>query len=183
MKTFIFGAGASIPFFNPALNTDYLTHRVCDKTEWDNVIKKYIKSGTDRKMFLTSDTVYDIIKRIVRLTPDVNFEKVVEIIDKISSFGMDWLCNKTMLSNFISVMDDESANRLKGKYRGEWTIIPFLAREIIAESIINKQENEKSSDYAKLSGLQHNLFASVCKQDAQVNVMSLNYDDCIYDSL
>ena len=28
MKTFIFGAGASIPFFDPLLNTSYLTGKV-----------------------------------------------------------------------------------------------------------------------------------------------------------
>ena len=41
MKTFVFGAGASIPFFDPRLNTQYLADKVCDIVEWQRVIAKY----------------------------------------------------------------------------------------------------------------------------------------------
>lgn len=41
MQTIIFGAGASVPYFNPRLSTSYLTSKVSDFNEWDRVMKKY----------------------------------------------------------------------------------------------------------------------------------------------
>ena len=43
MQTIIFGAWASVPYFDPRLSTSYLTSKVSDINEWDRVIKKYMQ--------------------------------------------------------------------------------------------------------------------------------------------
>lgn len=64
----------------------------------------------------------------------------------------------------------------------EWCDIPFLLREIIAESILDLQNQYKISDFQQLIDLQHKFIEAVCNIDDENSVMSLIYDDCVYDS-
>lgn len=89
MKTLIFGAGASIPFFKPVLNTAYLTNKVCDKTEWDRVIDKVRAYKGEEHVIVESSIIMSIIDAIRKFQPTANFEQIAEVIDKISSYGFD----------------------------------------------------------------------------------------------
>ena len=57
MKTFVFGAVASIPFFDPRLNTRYLTSKVCDFAEWQRVIAKYLRFNPNINIASPNDVV------------------------------------------------------------------------------------------------------------------------------
>lgn len=52
MKTFIFGAGASRDFFNPVLDTTYLTNKVCDQQEWGEIFPQVIFYKKGYRAFL-----------------------------------------------------------------------------------------------------------------------------------
>jgi hypothetical protein len=65
----------------------------------------------------------------------------------------------------------------------EWRDVPFIFREIIAESILELENNYKGTNYKKLSGLQTAFFNSICQRSDEVSILSFNYDDCVYDSL
>lgn len=183
MKTFIFGAGASIPFFSPTLNTSYLTSKICDKAEWDRVMDKYRKNNGKNHMLVSSDTVICVINQILSIQPNANFEQIAEVIDKISSYGYDGIPINNLMNILIHVMNTGFIPSNKRPFGTEWSDIPFLFREIIAEAILELQNNHKIADYTKLSKLQHDFIDAVCCKDDEVNVMSLNYDDCVYDSL
>ncbi len=183
MKTFIFGAGASIPFFEPVLNTAYLTTKVCDKSEWDRVIAKYKFYQGENQMILDSSTIMLVIESICKLQPTANFEQIAEVIDKISSYGFDKMPMNNMMNLLISVMNTGFRPNNPIPFGVEWCDIPFLLREIIAESILDLQNQYKISDFQQLIDLQHKFIEAVCNIDDEISVMSLNYDDCVYDSL
>ena len=105
MKTLIFGAGASIPFFEPVLNTAYLTNKVCDKTEWDRVIKKVRDYKGKNLVIVESSIIMSIIDAIRNFQPTANFEQIAEVIDKISSYGFDKMPMNNMMNLLISVMN------------------------------------------------------------------------------
>lgn len=183
MKTLIFGAGASIPFFQPVLNTAYLTNKVCDKTEWDRVIDKYRAYQGKNHMIVGSSIVMSIIDAIRNLQPTANFEQIAEVIDKISSYGFDKMPMNNMMNLLISVMNTGFKPNNTIPFGVEWSDVPFLLREIIAESILDLQNQHKTTDFIQLIDLQHKFIEAVCIMDDEISVMSLNYDDCIYDSL
>lgn len=183
MKTLIFGAGASIPFFKPVLNTAYLTNKVCDKTEWDRVIDKYRAYQGKNHMIVGSSIIMLIIDAIRNLQSTANFEQIAEVIDKISSYGFDKMPMNNMMNLLISVMNTGFKPNNTIPFGGEWSDVPFLLREIIAESILDLQNQHKTTDFIQLIDLQHKFIEAVCNMDDEISVMSLNYDDCIYDSL
>lgn len=183
MKTLIFGAGASIPFFEPVLNTAYLTNKVCDKTEWDRVIKKVRDYKGKNLVIVESSIIMSIIDAIRNFQPTANFEQIAEVIDKISSYGFDKMPMNNMMNLLISVMNTGFKPNNSTPFGAEWSDVPFLLREIIAESILDLQNQHKATDFTKLIDLQHKFIKTVCNMDDEISVMSLNYDDCICDSL
>lgn len=183
MKTLIFGAGASIPFFEPVLNTAYLTNKVCDKTEWDRVIKKVRDYKGKNLVIVESSIIMSIIDAIRNFQPTANFEQIAEVIDKISSYGFDKMPMNNMMNLLISVMNTGFKPNNSTPFGAEWSDVPFLIREIIAESILDLQNQHKATDFTKLIDLQHKFIKTVCNMDDEISVMSLNYDDCICDSL
>lgn len=182
MKTFIFGAGASIPFFNPQLNTSYLTGKVCNQGDWQRVIAKY-QQYNPNVVVASANEVVAVIQQILQFKPHAHFEQIAEIIDKVSSFGFDRMPENNMFNLLIWVLNG-TVNQLPPYNVGtSWQNIPFLLREIIAEAILDLENNHKKADYANLIGLQRDLIGTVCQRDQDVSVMSLNYDDCVYESL
>ena len=155
MKTFIFGAGASIPFFSPVLSTAYLTDRICIQKEWDRVMDKYKFYKGKNHLMIPSTTVLQVIDTILRIQPNANFEQIAEIIDKISSYGFDRIPTNNMMNLLISVMNTGFDPNNKNPFSSEWSDIPFLLREIIAEAILpayrytlNNKKNSIISDRA-----------------------------------
>ena len=45
MNTILFGAGASIPFFDIPLTTTYITEQILDIANWQEVLKKLTKAN------------------------------------------------------------------------------------------------------------------------------------------
>ncbi len=143
MKTLIFGAGASIPFFKPVLNTAYLTNKVCDKTEWDRVIDKVRAYKGEEHVIVESSIIMSIIDAIRKFQPTANFEQIAEVIDKISSYGFDRKPTNNMMNLLITVMNTGFKPHISTPFGAEWSDVPFLLREIIAESILDLQTNIK----------------------------------------
>ena len=84
MKTFLFSAGASMPFFeNSILSTSYLTEKVKDINEWQRVINKYTSIKGQSVVIASPQFVVDVINMILNYAPDANFEQIAEVLDKI----------------------------------------------------------------------------------------------------
>ena len=183
MKTFIFGAGASIPFFSPILSTSYLTNQVCDIENWNRVIQKYKDNQGSNHQIVGSNLIVEVINDISSVIPYANFEQIAEVIDKISSLGFDSLPLNNMM-NLIFYLYLKNVRVEKQKPFGlEWIDVPFLYREILVEAILDLQEKHKAHGYDNLIELQRQYIKFICQADEQVNIMSLNYDDCINESL
>ena len=89
MITFLFAAGASVPFFeNPSLSTFYLTQKVRDINEWQRVIKKYTLIKGQSVVIAPPQFVVEVIDMILSYAPDANFEQIAEVLDKISSYSI-----------------------------------------------------------------------------------------------
>ncbi len=183
MKTILFGAGASIPFFSPQLTTNYITTKVCDIQEWDRIICKYITSNGRNHLLVSSNKIIDIINSVRNFRKNANFEQIAEVIDKISSYGIDKMPKNNILNLIAIVMHKKYGPCNGNPFGAEWSDVPFLFREIIAESILDLQNNRNKCIYNTLKKAQHDFIESICKCDDSVNVVSLNYDDCIFDSL
>lgn len=182
MKTIVLGAGASIPFFNPQLNTRYLTEKVCDLVEWQRVIAKY-RNINPYTVITSPNDVVAIILQILEIRPKATFEQIAEIIDKISSFGYDSIPIHNMFNLLLCVMNQNANLQPQYNINYYWHHIPFLLREIIAEAIIDLENNHKSEKYDQLISLQREFIRTVCQKDNEISVMSLNYDDCLFESL
>ena len=82
MTTFLFAAGASVPFFeNPSLSTWYLTQKVKNINEWQRVIGKYISIKGQNNVIVSPQCVVDVINKILKYIPDANFEQIAEVLD------------------------------------------------------------------------------------------------------
>ena len=150
MKTFLFAAGASMPFFeNSILSTSYLTEKVKDINEWQRVINKYTSIKGQSVVIASPQFVVDVINKIISYAPDANFEQIAEVLDKISSYSMDPIPNNRMMNLVQWILMDIMRN--PGKWPGiGMQEIPFLFREIIAEAILELESYHKSEDYTHL---------------------------------
>lgn len=183
MKTFLFGAGASIPYFSPRLDTAYLTKQVCSVHNWERVMEKYREHNGKNRLMTDADTVSHLISAIRDICPNSNFEQIAEILDKICSWGFDKLPCSNMLNLLLTTMNTGFLPQKNNPFGCEWNDIPFLFREIVAEAILDLEENHKSESFHSLINLQRDFIGAVCDKDDEVSVVSLNYDDCILDSL
>lgn len=183
-QTIIFGAGASVPFFAPCLSTKYLTNKVKDRNEWNRVMSKYRLFDKDA-MLASVNQVMAVIDRILLYQPEAHFEQIAEVIDKISSYGYDGIpCNNMMNLQLRVMLDLGFSNSGPTAMIGpEWKDIPFLFREIIAEAILDLENNHKVPQYEELLGFQRDFIRMVSSQSNVVSVLSFNYDDCVLDSL
>lgn len=184
MQTIIFGAGASVPYFNPRLSTSYLTNKVSDFNEWDRVMKKY-RQYEQYNVLATPADVMSVIDEIKRLNPDAHFEEIAEVVDKISSAGFDKMPSNNMMNLQMCVMASQGfLGKNASKPLGpEWRDVPFLFREIIAETILDLERNHKAANYQELEDLQRDFIAKVSEKSKKTSVLSFNYDDCVINSL
>ena len=184
MQTIIFGAGASVPFFEPRLSTLYLTNKVLDINEWDRIMKKY-RQYEPNNVLATPEDVMDVISAIRGLNPDAHFEQIAEVVDKISSTGFDKMPKNNMMNLQMWVMTSRGflGNNVSKPLGAEWRDVPFLFREIIAEAILELEKNHKAANYQKLEDLQREFIGRVSELSERTSVLSFNYDDCVIDSL
>lgn len=182
MKTFLFAAGASMPFFeNSILSTSYLTEKVKDINEWQRVINKYTSIKGQSVVIASPQFVVDVINMILNYAPDANFEQIAEVLDKISSYSMDPIPSNRMMNLVQCVLMDIMRNPRKCPGIGMQEI-PFLFREIIAEAILELESNHKSGDYTQLLKKQKAFIAYAAKEEG-ASIISTNYDNCVPDSL
>ena len=183
MRTFIFGAGASRSFFAPELTTSYLTEKVCSVDEWKRVFDKYKAYNGKNKCLVKVGTIMVVIHTIKEFLPDANFEQIAEVVDKMSSYGLDGIPGHNMQGLTVAVMNTGFLPQNKKPFGAEWSGVPFLLREIIAEAILDLQNAHKAGNYDDLIQKQNAMIKYVMEHDDKVSVMSLNYDDCVLDSL
>lgn len=182
MKTFLFAAGASIPFFvNPSLSTDYLTKKVKEINEWRRIIEKYISETDPNIVIVPPETVVRVIENILKYIPNATFEQIAEVLDKISSYDMDPIPTNSMMNVVQCVLMDimRCPNRQLGIGMQK---VPFLFREIIVEAILELEKNHKSSNYKQLLEKQKEFISYAAKEE-EASIISTNYDDCVPESL
>ncbi len=184
MQTIVFGAGASVPYFEPRLSTSYLTNKVSDINEWDRVMKKY-RRYERYNVLVTPTDVVSVIDEIKRLKPDAHFEEMAEVVDKISSTGFDKMPTNNMMNLQMCVMASLGflGNNASRQLGPGWRDVPFLFREIIAEAIMNLEKNHKAANYQDLEDLQRKFIGRVSGMSEKTSVLSFNYDDCVINSL
>lgn len=183
MLTVLFGAGASRDFFKPALTTQYLTEAVKDPHNWTRVINHY-QAIKDSSIVVTDPTrVIRLINLILGANPYFNFEQIAEVLDKLCSFWFDSLPMNTMLGALESIFKKiYSGNVPWARYSG-WDDIPFLFRQIIAEAILNLQDNYQSPDHNTILLNQKTFIESLLKSDNDISLISLNYDETLANSI
>jgi len=172
----LFGAGASVPFFDPRLSTQFLTNTLSSATTWDMLLRRYCKLMKDTNE-VDPNIIAGVLARLSARTPKLNFEEVIEVIDKIASFNFDSSDNKvfhTILSYFGAERDDP--------YCMVWDNVPFLCRQLIAEAIVGLEAIGKSREYNRLLTLQSDFFDFLVAEGATY-LVSLNYDEIIPESM
>ena len=182
MKTFLFAAGASVPFFEKSsLSTKHLTQIVTDKNRWQDVINKYTSKKGPKVIIAQPEFVVDVINKIISYAPNANFEQIAEVLDKISSYSMDPSPKNNMM-NLVQCVINDMLNNKNNRLCNNMHAIPFLFREIIAEEILELESNHKSSDYTQLLELQKKFITYAAKKE-KASIISTNYDNCVPNSL
>lgn len=178
MKTIIFGAGASFPFYETHLSTRYLNSKINDIDSWINIINKYQEINDSSYPTPTPSDINDVISTIMSYMPNANFEQVAEVIDKISSYGYDHLPCNNMLNLLFATC------QVSRKCNPSWNHVPFFFREIIANAIIDSEKNHKVPHYNELQLKQQNFIRAIKdSSENKMSVISLNYDDCVPTSI
>lgn len=172
MTTILFGAGASRGFYNTDPSTPYLTARVKDINVWQSALSRY-----HNKKLPSAQEVVELINAICQCDPLYNFEQICEVLDKYCSYNFDKLPQNTYLANIVLTIVHSYLPT-----NHAWSDIPFVYRQIIADTLVELQNKHKRPDYAHRSGLQTDFLSYICQQDEQVNLVSFNYDDIVFES-
>ena len=177
-KIVIFGSGASIPFFNPPLTTDFLTSKIKDRNLWEDLVSRFnnLMRGTN---VIDLNIIIAAIERIDTINNKSNFEQIIEIIDKVSSYCFDPITNSKAFHNILRFFNVRNKQMFCSH---SWNITPFLFRQLIAESILNLQNKCKDEKYHHLTTLQANFFEYIMTK-GNISLFSFNYDDVLHDSL
>ena len=179
----IFGAGASIPFFSPPLNTCTITRQVQDKKIWKSLLQRYAATTTGNlNCPVELGPILSLIKKARDVRQCLNFEQLIEMVDKFSSFALGaslpqnsgiGILSKHQHDLFKFLGADEPAQQ--GHY---WPVVPFLFRQIIAEAIGKWDSQFRSKRYFDLVNRQSELL-SAQKKRRNLSVYTFNYDDVL----
>lgn len=173
MNTILFGAGASIPFFDIPLTTTYITKQILDIKNWEKVLKKLTKAKNDGYDLIDISEVEPVLCDLSNSNFNLNFEDIAEVLDKLSSYGYDAIPQHNLLNTILKFF------KPKITISAKWHYIPFLLREIIANTIIDMHKNHRISNYDKMVSLQNNFIDSIRGEDNCISLVSLNYDDIV----
>ena len=169
----ILGAGASIPFFSPCLTTDALTRAVQEKNKWKSLLERYtavMDSGVDEVHW---EPIQCLIKQARNVNKDLNFEELIEFVDKYSSYAFGDKRLYYLLKFFKVKLPLEYDH-----YWQSWSRVPLLFRQMIAESIEKWDSKYRSADYCNLLTKQSEFILEQLQQGA-TSVYSFNYDDVL----
>lgn len=176
MTTILFGAGASNGFFSENLNTSKLTAIVKDVNVWQDALLKYYKKGLP-----TACEIANLIHLICCANPQYHFEQICEVLDKFCSYQFDSMPQNTYFANTLFVMANKYGVGHIPAY-SNWSDVPFLFRQIIADAIVNMHNTNANPNYGALIGQQIDFLNYVSNQEERMSVVSLNYDDLVYTS-
>ena len=217
----IFGAGASTPFFCPPITTDALTCLVQEETKWKSLLERYTTAMGNEDCVVNWDPILCLIQRARNIKKNLNFEQLIELIDKYSSYAIG---NSVHANSEIGIQSKRQhdllnffyVNRFSGHKpmaRGEvpvhlkmivkviekfnrqlklgffkvkrpleydhyWDRVPFLFRQMIAETIGKWDSQFRSPDYCNLLTKQSE-FLSGQLQQGNLSVYTFNYDDIL----
>lgn len=167
----IMGAGASIPFA-PSLTSSILTKELqC----WDNW--KEIISRVPLTINASRRDIRHIVRRILAQTrKETNFERTIEIIDKVCGYYAN--NDKSLFNKEVNIIrrSNKDSNKDKRRNRNCYAIIPFLAREIIANAILRSLKNVPDSE---LLTKQVRFIKFLAEKSSNVSIISFNYDDIL----
>jgi hypothetical protein len=174
----ILGAGASVPFYAPRLSTTHLTTIISDRNRWNNIVGRYTGiMGTNVNM-VNTQTVLQVLNKITQAHPNYNFEQIIEIYDKISSYNFDPRPNSKILHDILQYYGATAPNIINHV----WDCVPFLFRQLITEEIADLHVNHKVDTYDSLTKLQTNFVSAISKGQS-LNIFTLNYDEIILDAI
>jgi hypothetical protein len=174
----ILGAGASIPFYNPRLSTAHLTTVISDQNKWNNIVGRYTNIMGATVNMVNTQTILQLLSKITQAHPNYNFEQIIEIYDKISSFNFDSRPNSKILHDILQYYGATApivANHV-------WDCVPFLFRQIITEEIEDLHTNHKVATYNNLTQQQTQFISSI-SSGRSINIFTLNYDEIIFDAI
>ncbi len=172
----ILGAGASAPFFEPPLCTDTLTEAVKDKELWENLIRRYKEVARSTNP-IEEQAIFDLLEEL-ELVCDFNFEDIVEIVDKTTSYSLD-----SSNSKIYHALINLHQGRCRNNYpEHTWDVVPFLFRQLISEKIELFQEERRHSNYDESIAV-FNKFLGFLSSHSKLSVFSFNYDDVLFDAL
>lgn len=172
------GAGASIPFYDPRLSTAHLTTVISDQNKWDNVVGRYTNIVGANVNMISTQIVLQVLSSITQSHPTYNFEQIIEIYDKVSSFNFNPLPNSKILHDILQYYGARApiiANHV-------WDCVPFLFRQLITEEVADLHANHKVATYDNLTQLQTDFVSSISKGQS-TNIFTLNYDEVILDAI
>lgn len=187
MVTFIFGAGASIPFFDGNLKTTTLTNQLKNEEAWCKMIQKLYDNWPKDKPLpdINIKEIMSIIDAICQTKKDANFEEIIEVIDKTATYKVAETPSDDLFNLALSVINPKLyKKRCPYKKRSDesWLFIPFLAREIIATAILELERTRKSHCYECLKQAQEEFIMQAAGDKEPSSIVSLNYDNVIVES-
>lgn len=182
----LFGAGASVPFFEShkgesLLTTYTINNAIADKDLWENALVDNLELRENITQIL------NLLHKIQNiLGADANFEDIAEIVDMVGAFCRDRFSSS--VSNFSNLICSNvygiDYNSLfdNGFLSPSYKYLPYFYREIIAEYISNLYTRLPTC-YNTMVRLQSEFLKHLAKKYENINLCTLNYDDCISDSI
>ena len=176
-----------MPFYSPPLNTCTITRQVQDEKIWNSLLQRYAATiPCDFECSVELGPILSLISRARDIWKCLNFEQLIEMVDKYSSFSLDDLPrpqggNETPPKHQHLVFRFLNAN-LPCQHGQYWQMVPFLFRQIIAETIENWDSDSRSADYCDLVFRQSELLARQLEQ-GDLSVYTFNYDDVLPQTL
>lgn len=174
-RILMLGAGASIPFHINPITTAELTNAIKDFNRWDDLLDRY-NTVIAPNVGLSINTVSDVITKIISINPNLNFEEIIEIVDKFSAFNFDYLNNRKSTNTLLKYFNVNSYTT-----NDDVVDFPFLSRHLISERVEELQNNKKTN-YNDLIDKQNKLFDFLITEGSLI-ITSLNYDEIALESI
>ena len=147
----LFGAGASIPYFSPRLDTNALTDAVQNEDRWTSLISNYKSIKDDGVAEVDWSPIQCRIAQALSLQPCLNFEELIELIDKYCSYaiegGHDSVTRPKRLHNLLRYFEIEKPLQFSAT---SWVRVPLLFRQVISEAIDEWNTYCRAPDYLRL---------------------------------
>jgi hypothetical protein len=179
MKTILLlGAGASIPFYSPRLSTQHITAVISDPDRWNDLVARYTAIMGSNTNMVDVSVVLNSLNLILATHPDYNFEQIIEIFDKVSSFNFHPIPNSKIFHDIL-ILYKAVAPHIPNH---TWDCVPFLFRQLITEEIESLHSKGRVPSYSTLSAQQEQFVDTISSGD-ECNIFTLNYDELILESI